>query len=429
MRSARMEDNVQRFDGERAAVVGGVQNDPVSGPLRDGEPPSPGADAEPFRALVGPLLLLALLFFLNFLARLILAPLMPTMEKDLGISHGEAGSFFLLISIGYFVGLLGSGFVSSRLTHRKTVALSAMTVGIALLGVSFCERLWAIRGGLFFLGLAAGIYLPSGIATLTTLTGPKNWGKALAIHELAPNGSFLAAPLVAEAFLGWLSWRGVLSLLGIASVLMGVAYARHGRGGGFHGEAPSAGAFKILLGEPSFWIMMVLFSLAIGSSLGIYTMLPLFLVIEQGIERNWANTLIALSRISGLFMAFVAGWATDRLGARRTLVGVFLMAGLLTVLMGFVSGPWLIACVFLQPALAVCFFPAGFAALSRIGPPKVRNVTVSLTVPLAFILGGGAIPILIGVMGDAGSFARGIALVGGLILLGPFLSLCLKFSE
>jgi NNP family nitrate/nitrite transporter-like MFS transporter len=85
---------------------------------------------------------------------------MPTIEKDLGIGHSEAGSLFLLISSGYFISLLGAGVLSSRLTHRKTIILSATTVGVALLGISFSNSLWGMRLGLFILGMAAGIYLP-----------------------------------------------------------------------------------------------------------------------------------------------------------------------------------------------------------------------------------------------------------------------------
>ena len=55
-------------------------------------------DQETFSARLRPLLLLTSIFFVNFLSRIILAPLMPGVESDLAISHADAGSFFLLIS-------------------------------------------------------------------------------------------------------------------------------------------------------------------------------------------------------------------------------------------------------------------------------------------------------------------------------------------
>jgi NNP family nitrate/nitrite transporter-like MFS transporter len=382
-----------------------------------------------FRSHIGPILFLAGIFFLNFLGRIILAPLLPTIEKDLSLGHSEAGSLFLLISLGYFISLLGSGFVASRLMHRRTLIVSATAIGLALLGISSSDSLFGISVGLVLLGLAAGLYLPSGISTLTSLISPSQWGKALAIHELAPNLAFVAAPLLSEVLLQWFSWRGILAVMGIASMVAGMTFARFGTGGRFAGDAPSVTSFRTILVKPAFWIMTILFSLAITGSLGVYAMLPLYLVTERSMDQYWANTLVAVSRVSGLGMAFLAGWATDRFGARKIMAAVFLLTGTMTFLLGVTKGSWMVLIVFAQPMLAVCFFPAGFAALSCIGPSSSRNVAVSLTIPLAFLIGAGAIPAGIGIMGDTVSFAFGFALVGVFILMGFLLSLTLQLPE
>jgi len=387
-----------------------------------------GVDTETvkFSSFLGPILFLTGIFFLNFISRIIFAPLLPRIQEDLGLIHTEAASLFLFISMGYSVSLLGSGFVSRRFQHRKTIALSAATAGISLLGIALSDGIWTIRGGLLLLGLASGLYLPSGIAVLTSLVSVKHWGKAIATHEMAPNSSFIVAPLLAEGVMLWFSWRSVLVFLGICSIMSGILFSLFGKGGDFPGDAPNFLSLKTLSSQRSFWIMMVLFSLGLCATLGLYTMLPLFLVAQHGLERNWANTLVALSRISGLFMAFLAGWATDRLGPGLTMSGIFLVAGLATILLGTMTGSWLVAMVFFQPVVAGCFFPPGFAALSSIGPPNARNIAVSFTVPVAILVGGGAIPLGIGMMGDAGFFALGVSAAGGLILSGAILALFYK---
>jgi len=378
------------------------------------------------RSQIGPILFLAGIFFLNFLGRIILAPLLPTIEKDLGLDHAGAGSLFLLISSGYFVSLLGSGFVASRLMHKRTIIVSATAIGLALFVISSSNSLLGISTGLVLLGLAAGLYLPSGISTLTSLISPGQWGKALAIHELAPNLAFVAAPLISEVLLQWFSWRGILAVMGIASMVAGMTFGRFGTGGKFPVDAPSVTSVRTILAKPAFWIMTILFSLAITGSLGVYAMLPLYLVTERSMDQYWANTLVAVSRVSGLGMAFLAGWATDRFGARKIMAAVFLLTGTMTFLLGVTKGYWLVLIVFAQPMLAVCFFPAGFAALSCIGPSSSRNVAVSLTIPLAFLIGAGAIPAGLGIMADTVSFAFGFALVGVFILMGFLLSLTLQ---
>lgn len=377
---------------------------------------------------MSPLLFLAFLFLVNFTGRVVFAPLMPTLERDVAITHSQAGGLFFLIILGYFISVLSSGFVSSRLTHRKTIILSATSLGLVLLFVSLCTRLWSTAIALLFVGLASGLYLPSAIAILTSVINAKHWGKALAIHELAPTLGFILAPLLSEVFLRFFSWRGVFTFLGALSVILGAVFARFGRGGEFRGEPPGFRSFKALLKQPSFLIMIALFGLGLVGNYGIFTMLPLYLVTDRGLEQNWANTLIALSRISGIGMTFLAGWVTDRLGPRKTLIGAFLLTGSVTVLLGLFPYPWIIIPIFLQPMLAVCFFPAGFAALSFIGSAKVRSVAVSLAVPLGFLFGGGAVPFGISLMGEIGFFGLGVSLAGGLILFGTFLAWHLKLE-
>lgn len=385
--------------------------------------------SETFRTQLKPLLFIASIFLLNFTARIIAAPLLPTIEKDLGFSHGDAGSLFLFLSIGYFISLLGSGHISSRITHRKTIAVSAIAVGVALSLISFSKSLFAMRCCVFVLGISAGIYLPSGITTVTSLVKPRHWGKAVAIHELAPNLSFILTPLLAEMLLHWFMWRNILFFVGMVSVIMGIVFFQLGEGGNFLGEAPNFSSIKKILEIPAFWILIALFSLAITSTLGIYNMLPLYLVTEHGMSQDWANSLVGTSRISTLGMAFLGGWATDRFGPKPIMIGVFFVTGILTLLIGMASTHWIAAVVFVQPVLAVCFYPAGFAALSTISTPENRNMAISLTIPIAFVLGGGTVPALIGIMADKGYFSWGISLSGVLIMAGFFLLFFLKLSD
>jgi len=376
---------------------------------------------ESFKSNLGRLFLLTLLFYMNFMARIVQAPLMPAIEKDLNITHAEAGSLFLILAIGYFITLMGSGFVSARLTHRWTMVLSIVCAGGTLLATAASEGVWGIRFGLFLTGLSTGLYLPSAIAAITEFMSPRHWGKAIAIHEVAPNLAFVTAPLFAEAVLGGSSWKTVLTVLGVAAFLSGIIFALFGRTGASAGEAPNLRSIGALGRQPSYWLMILLFGLGISGSLGIYTMLPLFMVNAHGLERDFANTLLALSRVPGVLAAFGSGWFTDRFGPKRTILGVLVLNGLLTMVLGLVSTDWLPYLVFIQPALAVCFFPAGFAAIGLVAPPGARNIAVSMVTPFGFILGAGAAPALIGWAGHLHSFCVGFLLVGALIVVGALM--------
>jgi NNP family nitrate/nitrite transporter-like MFS transporter len=379
-----------------------------------------------FLPSLAPVLFLVVIFLINFIARIVLAPLLPTIERELGISHGEAGSFFFLISGGYLLGLLGSGFLASRSTHKLTIVISSAGVGLALLGISSASNLWTMRIGLLGLGMAAGLYIASAIATITSLIEQQNWGKAIAVHELAPNLAFFASPFVAELFLRWSTWRTALSFLGVASLIAGLAYHQLGRGGEFAGQSPASGAFLLLTRMPAFWLMGVLFGVGVGSTIGVYAMLPLYLVSERQMDPSWANTVVAFSRSYGPILGVLGGWVSDKLGPKHTMVSSLTFTGIATFLLGPISSSWISAVVLFQPLLAVWFFPAAFAALAAITPPSARNLAVAFTVPFGYIIGGGAIPTFIGIMGDTGSFSIGFIVTGMLILLSGLLALLLR---
>ena len=386
-------------------------------------------DARPLRAQLSPVFFLTAIFSLNFVSRIILSPLLPTIEKELGISHSQAGFFFFLSSGGYLVGLLSSGLFTSRSTHRLAIVVSMAGIGFAMLAIAGATNLLLMRCALIGLGFAAGLYLPSAIATITSLVDRQHWGKAIAVHELAPNLAFFIGPFIAELFLTWSSWRTALRVLGALSILASVSFGQFGRGGDFPGESPVSSAFGTLFRTPNFWLMVILFGLGVSSTIGVYAMLPLYLVAERHMEPSWTNTIVAFSRSPGPIFGLLGGWASDKLGAKQTIVVSLGFTGLATLLVGLTSDTWLSLVVLLQPLLAVWFFPAAFAAIAMITPPNARNLAVACSVPFGFLIGGGAIPTVIGAMGDAGSFAAGFTITGALIAFGGALALLLKLPE
>jgi NNP family nitrate/nitrite transporter-like MFS transporter len=385
--------------------------------------------ATPFRQQLAPVYLLVLIFLLNFIARIIFSPILPTIEKELVISHARAGSLFFIISAGYLLGLLGSGFLVSRSTHKQVIVLSAAGVGTSLLAVSLAAGFWAIGVALIALGVAAGLYIPSAVATITSVVDRQHWGKAIAVHELAPNLAFFIGPFVAELFLRWSSWRMALGFLGALSLTVSIAYRRYGRGGEFSGASPASRAFGTLLGSAALWLIVILFGAGVSSTIGVYAMLPLYLINERQMESSWTNTVLALSRSYAPILGLSGGWVSDWLGPKQTMVVSLFFTGTVTFLLGVVPLTALNAVILLQPLLAVWFFPAVFAALSAITSPAARNLAIAVTVPFGYVIGGGAIPTLIGITGDAGSFALGFILTGAFITIGGVLALVLNLPE
>lgn len=375
------------------------------------------------------LIFLTALFFLNFFSRILFSPLLPSIEESLSLSHATAGAFFLILSCGYFISLIGSGYVSSKLSHKKTIILSMLAISASLFLIASVTRLLYLQAAFFILGLAAGVYLPSGISTISALFAQNHWGRAFAVHELAPNLAFLTAPLYASILVSHLQWQQTLYILAAATFMAALLYFRFGRGEDLYGESPSLANCGTIVFQKNFIVLAFLFSMGMAGTIGLFNVLPLFLVTVHNLSPSDANLLVGVSRIATLISALAGGWLADRFGNRKTICGVLLLTGISTAGIGLTQGPFLAAWIFLQPVLAVCFFPAGFALLSRIGTPETRNVVISLAVPLAFVFGAGLLPALVTRMADAGFFQAGLILMGSVTASGSLLIFLLRYDE
>ncbi len=361
---------------------------------------------------------LGVMFFLNIVSRLCVGPLLPVIEGEFGLRHSGAGSLYFFLTAGSCIGLYLSGHVAWRLSHRATIAISGMTLGAALVGIAFTPSLFWIRAELLLLGIGAGLYLPSGVATLTENTREASWGRVLAIHELGPNLGYICAPLLAEFLLAFFSWQGVLGALGVPAMLLSGAFLLSGLGRTSRAQRPSAAAIALLARDRAFWGVASLFAVSIGLGLGIYSMMPLFLINDVGMDRASANLVTGLSRISGLFSVFLAGVLADRIGRPRTVVCALAAAGTCAALLGVLQGMWITPVLaFLQAASAASFYPAGFALLSSAFPVSVRNLAVSMVLILGTLFGAGGVPPLIGFLADTASFSFAFAAAGAATLI------------
>ena len=157
-------------------------------------------------------------------------------------------------------------------------------------------------------------------------------------------------------------------------------------------------------------------------------MVPLFLVHERGFDLAAANGLLGLSRIPGLFVVLLAGWITDRLGPSTTVTLALAVTGTAIVVMAVGPAGWVAAAVFVQSAASACLFPPILSMASAISTPENRALTLSLSLAVAPVVGGGLLPAGIALAGDLGSFAAGLVAAGVLTAAGIGLVRPLKRS-
>jgi NNP family nitrate/nitrite transporter-like MFS transporter len=366
------------------------------------------------------------LWYLNFSTRAIFSPILPLIEDTLLLSHGEAGGLFTSLAIGNSLILLISGRFAVIWGYKRTVVSGFIGIGLVFLGLQWADSYLAFHILFFFLGIAAGTYLPSILPIITETYESRHWGKVIGIHDSAASLCILSVPILVALGLHFLSWRTLLLLLGAASWLLPIYFWKvsvepkremsHQRS-----------RISDLLKRRSIWIIGFLWIFAAASSMGLYSILPLYLIRERGIDFDFANTLFGISRVGGVFVSVFIGFLIDRYGYRFMLMFCLVTTGLSTIGLALSSTlPMILITLVLQATMSVGFFPAGFAALSNLTPLSERSMAIGVAISIGTIFGNGGAPVLLGFIADHFSFQVGIIWLGILTTLS---SLAVRFLE
>lgn len=367
-----------------------------------------------------PLFIFWCLWYLNHSTRATFSPLLPLIKDSLSISHGEAGGFFTSLSFGFAISMLLSGRFASNLGYKRTIVLGYIGVGFVLVLIQWTENYYLFHLLFFLLGLFTGPYIPSIIPILTETYDSRHWGKVIGIHDSAASFSIFATPIIIALGLRVFSWRGILLILGLICFIMPIFFWKVSAEPNRE-DSKFGGSYKGILKKNLFWIMGILAIMASGSSIGLYSILPLYLIEERGIEFSFANTLFGISRIGGFFVSIISGFLTDRFGYRKMIIFSLFLAGVSTISLSLVSKlSFLTITLILQATFSIAFFPAAFSAISKLTLPSERSIITGLIFSLGGIFGMGLTPLFLGLVADHFGFQKGIFWLGVITTLSSF---------
>ena len=382
----------------------------------------------PFNSALPYLGLIALIFYFNCVERALLSPLLVSIQKEFQFSYTLTTSLLLVRSVGLSVSLFGNSFLAANFKHRHIITASVFLAGASFAMLSLTTTYLQLQIGLLLFGLSAGLYFPSGMAAIASIVDKKDYGKAVSIHELAPNLAFITAPFIVELMLGYTDWRGTLQYVGFASMLLAIFFAFAGKGGSGTGTPPRLKTLKSIVTKRNTWIFFILSGIGLSLEIAPYYVLPLFLVDQQNMSSAEANNLLAISRLATPFMALSAGFIESKVGDKPMLFIGLLASAVCLGLMATTSGTILSAAIIAQPLFPAALFPVIFKVFSDFFPPEEQSLVLAVTMPFVGFLGSGILPNFLGYCGDVYSFQLGFAIFGVLTLLS-MLALLVKIQR
>ncbi|MEG2173705.1 MAG: MFS transporter [Desulfovibrionaceae bacterium] len=369
--------------------------------------PLPFTTAWPWVAFV------ALIFLANYGARATLSPLLVALETDMHINHSQATSLLMLQGFGFSVALGLSGFLMSSVRPAHIAVFSLVAAGMSLLFMPLVNTL--LQGQVLFLifGLMAGLYFPAGMATLSSLVFPQDLGKAVGIHELAPNTGFIIMPLLMQLALHYTDWRGAFSFVGLGMISIGLSFLLFGRGGQQCTQVASFAGSARVLRDSRTWLFAILLTICLVGEFTIYSVMQLYLVSEQGFSAEKANLILSLSRAITPLAVVGAGFAADRYNPARVLGLCLLLHGVALGMMNLSHIYLALGGVFAQAFCIAFSFPALFKIMGDCIKVNDQPLLLSFTMPLAGLVATGFVPWLLGLCGEYASFGLGFIVLGG----------------
>jgi NNP family nitrate/nitrite transporter-like MFS transporter len=145
---------------------------------------------------------------------------------------------------------------------------------------------------------------------ITEIFPEEHWGKAFGIHDTAASLSIISIPIYVAIGLHVFPWRELFFFLCIASMLAMVLFWIVSREPRREKETGKVAFIKVLK-KKSLWSLMPLWIFAAASAMGLYSILPLFLVKERGLSLSVANTVFGTSRLGGIAISIVAGFLVN----------------------------------------------------------------------------------------------------------------------
>lgn len=266
----------------------------------------------------------------------------------------------------------------------------------------------------FLLGLGSGLYLPCGIPLITAIFERDSWGKAISFHETAAGFSLMTIPVFIAFSISVMDWRSVFYVMSAACLILAVLF--HIFSPDPRPEKGEKANMKGILHRKEFWIMTALWSSCAIASMGIFNIIPLYLVKERGIQIEAANTILSMSRIGGFIAMIAIGFIIDRFNLKKLLLVLLLAAGLTTIGIAVIKVHWLLSIMlFLQATFSVVFFPVGLVAISKLTTLSERSVFTGMLMSVSGIIGPGLSPLIFGRIADVWNFQVGI-LGAGIII-------------
>lgn len=353
-----------------------------------------------------------------------LAPLVTSIELDLGLSHAAMGSVMGAWQILYIASAIPAGVLLDRLGSRWALSLGTLFIAASALGRSLADGYWSLLVAVMLFGLGGPVISAGAPKVVTLLFSGSKRGLAMGIYATGPAvGSIISLTMTQSVILPFFEgdWRSVMQIWSVLVVIAGalwlviasIARLEGGAGEVRSGEEmPYLRRLRWLITTPA---VRILLAISVGSFLfhhGLNNWLPEILH-AGGMSLVRAGYWAAIPTAVGICGALLI----PRLAVpKRRFALLLMMCGMAagaSILLRWGSGPVLLSGLFMQGIVRSSLTIILLLTLMELPGIGERHAgTASGLFFAAAEVGGFLGPLSIGVLYAAtGGFGAGLALL------------------
>jgi MFS family permease len=366
--------------------------------------------------------LLFLLYFFNYIDRVIVTSLFPFIQKEWGLTDTQCG---LLVSVVYW-SIVAFTFPASifvdRWSRKKTIGIMALVWSIATGACAFVRSFPQLIVARTFIGIGEAGFAPGGTAMLSGLFPAEKRSRMMGFWNMSiPLGSAVGIALGGIIAEHW-GWRHAFGLVALPGAIVAILFF-------FIKDYKTVDLVKTVacaettpskvkmsrtdivrefLKSPSLILTNIGFIGCIFVNNAILTWLPTYFHRTENIPMSQAGMKTGLVMMLALIGLPLGGWLADvwfkkRVSARLLFPAITTTLNAVVVFIAFFffEGKPQYMMLLIMGAIGSAFAPAAITVTQEVIHPGLRATSYAVCVIIQNLLGAAMAPIVIGLISDA----------------------------
>lgn len=339
----------------------------------------------------------------------VLGSVLPSVTHKFNIDHADAGSLFIVMSMGMMIGSLLFGPVVDRYGYKGLLIVNSALVFASIEGIAFASSVAILKLSLFFVGFAGGA-VNGGTNALISDISEENRGSGLSLLGVFFGIGALGVPFLLGTSLDRFSFEALIGLVG-AMIIVPILFftflkfpaPKHEQG------FPLKDGLK-LAKQPALILFGMILFFQSGMEMTVSGWSATFFLEELNIPARQSVLFLSLYWIGLIISRLAISKILRTVSMSKVMITSLLISVAGSVMLLTASGPWMALPGLLITGLGfAAIFPLVFAYVGNLYP-DYSGTAFSIILAIA-LFGGMSLPYIAGLLAGHFNLRLSLALV------------------